>query len=56
LDLTVDDLPAHLGDLKPVEVTQSLGCPLDAVADRLIHALVGRANDLAHSVRTIRHA
>jgi hypothetical protein len=56
LHLTVDDLAPHLGDFKPVEVTQGLGSPLDAIADRLIHALVRRANDLAHSVRPIRHA
>jgi hypothetical protein len=56
LDLAVDDLPTHLGDLKPVEVTQGLGSPFDAIADRLINALVGRANDLAHTVRSIRHA
>src|ERR1700754_639086 len=53
LDLAVDDLAADLGDLEPVEVPQRLGGPADAVAHRLVHSLVRRADDLGDAVGAV---
>src|SRR4051794_29564272 len=55
LDGAVLDLAAHLGHLEPVHVAQRLRGAFDAVADGLVDAFGGCADDLGHAVGAIRH-
>jgi NAD(P)-dependent dehydrogenase (short-subunit alcohol dehydrogenase family) len=55
LDTPVRDLPAHLGDLEPVEVAERLRRPLDRIADGRVDAVRRAADDLGQSVGVVGH-
>src|SRR5690625_465688 len=55
-DLAILHVSADLGDLEPVQVAQRFVRPPDGVADRIVDALCGGADDLSDSVRVIAHA
>ena len=52
-DLSVLQVAADLLDLKPVEVPQGLGCLGNAVADGVVHALGGGADNFRNAVRVV---
>jgi len=55
LSLAVRDLTADLSDLKPVKVTQRLGCSTDPILNGRVNALSGCANDFSEAVGPIGH-
>jgi len=54
-DLTVANVPTDVGHFKPVQVSNCLSRPCNSVANCLIEALVGSADDFRQAVCAIRH-
>src|SRR5947209_8085653 len=52
-DLPVDDVPADLGDLEPVQPAQRGGGPADGIADGVLNGLGRGPDELGHPVGVI---
>src|SRR3954464_2337394 len=55
-DLAVLDVPTDLGDLEPPDLAQGLRGALDGSLDRVVHARLGRPDDLGLPVDVVRHS
>ncbi len=54
-NLAIFNMSARFHDLKPVEVFEGLGCPVNGIGDGIIDAFPGRTDKLDNLVYMIRH-